>query len=425
MITLVCMTCRQVYLPDRDLYTCPSCGPHWGTLEVSYPYEALARQLRRDSFKKRAGLFQFEALLPIGSHTPIDDWVGGTPLLVFEDFCLDSGEGTEAHQKSQKSEKHPMHLKRLLIKHDGVSLSGSLKDRASVVAMNLALAQGSDAIFCASTGNAASSLAILTAHSPLRTVIFVPQSIPKGKLAQLMAAGAEVFPVAGTYDEAFDVSMRIGLKRGWYCRNSAINPYLLEGKKTAAYEILVQNDYVVPDFCLVGVGDGTVVSGLVKGFWEFMQLGLVDRMPVVIGVQAEGAATLKHVFDGGAPFVPRREAANSLADSICVGDPRDVVKACTYLTRHGGQMVTVSDAQIASAMVTLTTATGVFAEPAAATTYAALQNLVADGCIGESATVALVVTGSGLKDPRPVEALPAPPIRTVAELEEMAALEAF
>jgi len=370
---------------------------------VLYPYKDLANQLNAQQFRKHGSLFQFEALLPVGSQTPVDQAVGGTPLLSFEEFKL--------------GDRQEHVVKRLLIKHDGISFSGSFKDRASVIAMNMALAEGYRTIYCASTGNAASSLALLTAHSALETAIFVPQSIPKGKLAQLLAAGAKVYPIAGTYDQAFDLSMRVGFKNGWYCRNSAINPYLSEGKKTAAFEILVQNNYAVPDYCLVGVGDGTVVSALIKGFEEFYQLGLVAKVPTVIGIQAAGAATVKRVFDAGPPFIPMREEAHTLADSICVGDPRDVIKACTYMQRNGGWFEAVSDQQIVDAMLEMTVKTGVFAEPAGAIPYAGLKQMLQNHRILSEHTVVLVVTGTGLKDPRPVEARLSAPIYSIDALE--------
>ncbi len=382
MNPLSCVSCLSTFQPQRGLYTCPKCGPLLGTLEVQVPCDSLKGTIRRSDFRKRDSLFQFRTLLPVQSHTPVDQAVGGTPLLSF---------------------KGVLGLETLLIKNDGMSLSASYKDRASVVAMNLAIEGGYDTIYCASTGNAASSLAILTAHSPLNTVIFVPETIPRGKLAQLQAAGAQVYLISGSYDEAFDLSMQIGMAKGWYCRNSAVNPYLLEGKKTAAYEILVQNDYEVPDFCLVGVGDGTVVSSLIKGFEEFRQLGLVDRVPTVIGVQAEGASTLKKVFESGEPYTPLRETVSTVADSISVGYPRDVIKACCYMARSGGCFTAVADQDIIWAMSEMTRTTGVFAEPAGAAPFAALHSLIRQGLIHREDAVVLVVTGSGLKDPRAIE----------------------
>lgn len=379
MMTLTCVTCGRQYQPRRGLYYCEDCGPLMGTLVVEYDYDQI--KLTRAMFEKRAPIYQFEALLPVGNHSKVADAVGGTPLLYFENcFGVD----------------------RLYVKNDGMNLSASYKDRASLIAVNQALEEGYETIFCASTGNAASSLALVSASSPLHTVIYVPTCIPAGKMAQLKASGVDVRVVDGSYDDAFDQSLQEGFAQGWYCRNSAVNPYLLEGKKTAAFEILIQMDYQVPDFCIVSVGDGTVISSLIKGFQEFMQLGFVDKVPCVIGVQAEGAATLKKVFEAGEPFTPIREETCSFADSINVGYPRDVIKACMFLKQSGGGMIAVTDQAIQSAIRLMATETGVFAEPAGAAPLAGLQKLLADGRIQRNQSVVLVVTGNGLKDPEAI-----------------------
>lgn len=373
---LKCITCGKEFTPVPDRYTCEVCGPFLGTLEVVYDYERM--KVTKETFMSGKSIFQFKDLLPVKSHTPMDFSIGNTPLFRFNNKCgLDT----------------------LLVKFDGVSPSGSFKDRASIIALNLAIELGAQKIFCASTGNAASSLSILSAHSDLTTEIFVPVSAPIGKLAQLAAAGANLHLIKGSYDDAFDVSMKVGLSNGWYCRNSAINPYLTEGKKTGAYEVLVQNNYKVPDFCFVGVGDGTVVSSLIKGFEEFKHLGLVDRVPIVVGVQAEGADAVKRSFENGPPFRPVSIAANTIADSISVGNPRDVVKACQYMARNGGAFISVSDDEIKTAIVELTRETGVFAEPAGAIAFAGFKKLMNQGRIHRSDSVVLIVTGNGLKDP--------------------------
>ncbi len=225
----------------------------------------------------------------------------------------------------------------------------------------------------------------------MKTTIFVPETIPEGKLAQLTVAGANVFPIKASYDDVFDLSLKIGLKNGWYTRNSAINPYLLEGKKTGAFEIIVQNDYQSPDYVFVGVGDGTIISALCKGFDEFCKLGLIDQVPTVIGVQAEGASTLKKVFDSG---VELTEEVSTIADSISVGKPRDVIKACHYLKQNGGYFISVTDEEIVSSINLLARETGVFAEPAGAVPLAGLLKSNIDA----KKLVCLVVTGNGLKD---------------------------
>jgi len=367
MHKLRCISCKCEYEAKPGRYICDQCGPLLGTLEVIYDYKSIKISKNYDS---KGSMFQFKDLLPVTSHTPIDHAIGGTPLLEFENiFGYD----------------------RVLIKNDGMNLSASYKDRASIIAVNRAIEENNSHIFCASTGNAASSLALLNAHTDISTTIFVPDTIPEGKLAQLMVAGANIFPIKASYDEVFDLSLEIGLEKGWYTRNSAINPYLLEGKKTGAFEIIVQNDYTPPDYVFVGVGDGTIISGLCKGFKEFRELGLIDRVPTVIGVQSENACTLKKIFEGHELFI---EEVRTIADSIAVGNPRDVIKACKYLKDNGGYMISVSDDEITHSIELLANTTGVFSEPAGAVTLAGL--LKSD--ITREKEVCLVITGNGLKD---------------------------
>lgn len=384
---LKCMTCGKFYDPSPGRYTCDDCGDLYGTLEVLYDYDQIHLE---KNFKKVGSIFQFEALLPAKSHTLVDQYVGGTPLLKFKD---------------------KFGFKELLIKFDGISFSGSYKDRASIIAINRAIEEGNKHIFCASTGNAASSLALLNAHTDMETHIFVPAKIPKGKLAQLTAAGADVTLLEASYDEVFDASLEIGLKKGWYTRHSAINPYLLEGKKTGAFEIIVQNDYKVPDYCFVGVGDGTIISGLCKGFEEFKRLGLISKVPKVIGVQAQGASTLMKVFHKGMPYKAIVEEVETIADSISVGNPRDVIKACHYLSRNGGDIIGVSDQAIQEAILQLTRETGVFPEPAGAVTLAGLLSMRAS--LNPEDLVCLVITGNGLKDTDAVPASKRPQVMTM------------
>jgi threonine synthase len=371
---LRCITCGEEYEPSETRYTCDKCGDLYGTLEVIYDYENMKVE---KNFEPKGSIFQFKDLIPATSNTPIDQSIGGTPLYKFKGL---------------------LGFDELMIKFDGISFSSSYKDRASIIAVNKAIECGADTIYCASTGNAASSLALTAAGTKLRTVIFVPSTIPKGKLAQLLVAGAEVIPINSTYDEVFSLSLRVGRKKGWYCRNSAINPYLLEGKKTGAYEILIQNDYKVPDYCFVGVGDGTVISGICKGFKEFYDLGLVDSIPVVIGVQSEKAATIKHVFDKGKPNTPIIEQANSVADSISVGNPRDVIKACKYVESTGGYFISVGDDEIIESIKEMSRSTGIFSEPAGAAPYAGVKKMIQAGELKSTDSVCIVVTGNGLKD---------------------------
>jgi threonine synthase len=298
-----------------------------------------------------------------------------------------------------------LELSAVWVKDDGLNPTASYKDRATAVAVAAAKKLGKTALTCASTGNAATSLAGFCASAGLPCYIFVPRTAPRPKIAQLIAFGAMVFAVDGTYDEAFDLCAAAAARFGWYNRSAAVNPMNVEGKKTGAIEIWEELRGDVPDFALVAVGDGSVISGICKGFSELVRLGLVDRVPRVYGVQAEGAAAVAHAFarymEGG-PILPADERAETSADSIRVGRPRDVLKAVKYVAETGGGFVTVTDSEIVTAAHELSRRVGVFAEPAAAAPYAGLLNLLRDGTIPVESKVVLFVTGSGLKDPEGV-----------------------
>lgn len=381
---LRCVTCGRVYNPEEVEYTCPHCGERFGTLEVVYDYDEI--KLKRSDLSKEGDIWQFLPLLPLSEDcykVPLK--IGGTSLYSFKNLGKRFGLGD------------------LLVKYDGGNPTGSYKDRATVIAIAKAYEKGFDTIYCASTGNAASSLAGLSAPTDLKTYIFLPAKAPIAKISQLFVYGARVIAIDGSYDTAFDISMRIGEERGWYSRNSAINPYLLEGKKTGAMEIAVQNDWNVPDFVMVGVGDGTVISSIYKGFFDLYMIGLIDRIPRIIGVQAEGADAVKRTFEGGEPFKPHDVIAETVADSISVGKPRDVIKACKYIKRSGGFFITVSDEEILLSVKELAEETGIFAEPAGAVPYAGMKKLAKRSFFEKEDTVCLVVTGNGLKDIKAVE----------------------
>ncbi len=384
MYKLRCISCKSIYDADEVEYTCPKCGPRFGTLEVIYDYDEI--KVNKEEFDKNSDIWQFEGILPIerGSYrTKLK--VGGTPLYEFPDIA------------------EKFKVGRLFVKYDGGNPTASYKDRASALAITKAYEKGYDTIYCASTGNAASSLAGLAAPTDLNVYIFLPASAPIAKISQLFIYGANVIPIDGSYDQAFDVSMKIGEMKGWYSRNSAINPYLLEGKKTGAMEIAVQLDWNVPDYVIVGVGDGTVVSSIYKGFYDFYKLNLIGGIPKIIGIQAEGADAVKRAFDRGEPFEPVDMPARTIADSISVGKPRDVIKACKYVKKSGGFFVSVSDEEIIRSVKELSESTGIFAEPAGAVSYAGFKKLNEEGFFTKNDTIVLVVTGNGLKDVKAIE----------------------
>jgi len=381
---LRCVSCGREFSPDEVDYTCPDCGPRRGTLEVLYDYDALRSKLTRDYFAHETdySMWRYLPLLPIQDRRFIQPLhVGWTPVYRFPDYARELG------------------LSALYVKDDGRNPTASYKDRASSVVVIKAQEKRRPVVTCASTGNAASSLSGFAAATDLETVIFVPRTAPEAKVAQLLIYGAKVFLVRGSYDVAYDLAAQAAEEFGWYNRSAAVNPYLVEGKKTGALELAEQLGWNPPDFVFVGVGDGSVISGICKGFEELNALGLIAKVPRVIGVQAAGAAPIAKAFeryDGGEVRIEDIEA-ETVADSICVGKPRDIVKAVTYVARNGGKFITVTDPEIVDAIATLARRTGVFAEPAGATPFAGLKKLAASGELaGKSAAV--MVTGNGLKD---------------------------
>ncbi|MFQ5706940.1 MAG: threonine synthase [bacterium] len=382
LLGLRCVSCATEYQPHELDYTCPKCGPLLGTLDVLYDYKMVARDLTRDTLSRDREFthWRYLPLLPIDNPEFVQPLaVGWTPIY-----------------RAKKLEAE-WSLKAIWVKDDSRNPTASFKDRASAVGVVKALEKGAKTVTAASTGNAASSWSAFTALAGLEAFIFVPQNAPKAKLAQLLLYGAKVIQVKGTYDQAFDLCCQAAEKWGWYNRSTAVNPYLGEGKKTGALEICEQLDWEVPDYVFVSVGDGCIIQGTWKGFKEFYEIGLIDRLPKIIGVQAEGSAPLVKAWQKG---TNRCEALvpHTVADSISVGVPRDQVKALRAVRESDGQFVAVSDAEILSAVATLAQKVGVFAEPAGATGLAGLKKLVQQGVCHSQDRAVVLVTGHGLKD---------------------------
>jgi len=379
---LRCVSCQKAYAPEPARYVCDACGPLRGTLEVRYDYPELRRRLSRQTFAGAGhhGHWRYLDVLPVGVPGPAGNLrVGWTPLYEAPRLRRDLG------------------MPNLFVKDDGLNPSASFKDRASSVGVARALEVGASAVTAASTGNAAASLATLASSVGLPTYIFVPRGAPRGKVAQLLMHGATIFEVQANYDTAFDLCLEASARFGWYSRNTAYNPYLGEGKKTAALEICEQLGWAVPDRVFVGVGDGCIFSGLWKGFRDLREVGLVDRLPRLVGAQAAGAAPLVKALAQGKETADPMEPVTR-ADSISVGVPRDQVKALRAARESGGTFLAVTDDEIFAAQRRLARQAGVFGEPAGVAGFAGLLKLLETGEVGREETVVVLVTGHGLKD---------------------------
>ncbi len=381
---LRCVIGGCAYAVDEVAYTCPRHG-ELGTLDILYDYEALRSSLDRDALTLggSSDCWRYKSLLPIASESRVPPLsVGWTPLYAAPRIAATLG------------------LERVWVKDDGANPTGSLKDRASALVLARALEAGIDVVSTASTGNAAAALAGLGASLPeIDTVIFVPAAAPAAKVAQLLVYGAQVLLVDGSYDDAFELCLAVCEEQGWYSRNTGVNPFTTEGKKTVALEIAEQLSWDAPDVLVVSVGDGSIISGVHKGFSDLMRLGWIERMPRLIGVQAEGSAVLARAFEAG--LVPQaiiRESVATIADSIASELPRDRAKALRAARSSGGAFVQVSDAAISAAIPKFAQLSGVFAEPAAAAAFAGLERALDLKIIQADESVCILSTGNGLKD---------------------------
>lgn len=378
---LRCTICDRVEPASSLAHTCPSCGPR-GILDVEYDLDRVRLSRASLAEDRRPDVRRYLPLLPLpeGARvTPLS--VGMTPLV-------------EAPALAEA-----LGIRRLWIKDDGRNPTASFKDRATFVGTARAVMLGKTAIAAASTGNAATSLAGLSASLGLAAYIFVPRTAPEAKVAQLLVYGAKVFLVDADYDRTYDLCQQAVARFGWYDRSAAVNPYLVEGKKTGGHEIAEQLADTPPDWVSISVGDGCCFAGTWKGLREMHQLGVLPRLPRMLGTQAEGAAPLvRALAEGAADIVPVE--AHTIADSINVGNPRNPRKALRAARESHGAMVAVSDEAILEVLPRLARASGVFGEPTGVAGLAGIRRARELGIIGADASVVHVVTGSGLKDVR-------------------------
>jgi threonine synthase len=391
-----CSICKTEYQPGEVTYTCPHDG---GNLDIILDYESIRGKYHPEDITSRAdaSLWKYAPLLPVpeipGGGTPLHA-AGWTPVFTMDRLAEKLG------------------LQQLWLKDESRNPTASFKDRASAIVVARAREIKVEVVVTASTGNAGAALAGMSASVGQQAVIFAPKSAPPAKVAQLLVFGAKVMLVDGTYDDAFDLTVKAAQEFGWYCRNTGYNPFTAEGKKTAAFEIweFMQNAIGSAPFTVfVSVGDGNIISGIHKGFKDLLELDWIENMPRIIGVQADGSAAVTNAFRAGTEeIVP--VSATTLADSISVDLPRDGVRAVRAARDTGGTYITVSDEEILSAIAELGKV-GIFAEPAGATSYAGLVKAAASGLVGSDDPILVINTGSGLKDVKAaMQAVSAAPI---------------
>ena len=381
MIRQVCINCGEEHEADEIVYFCRRCGD---LLEIEYDYEEMAERLERSDWRSLPlSVWRYRDFLPIRDLSKV--------------VSLNEG-GTGLHLCSRLAKV--IGLKRVYVKNEGENPTGSFKDRGMTVGVTKALELNMKTVICASTGNTSASLAAYAAKAGLRCIVLVPSGkIAYGKLVQALAYGAEIVQVRGNFDQALRTVIELSERHGEVYLLNSINPYRLEGQKSLAYEVCDQLGGRAPDRVVLPVGNAGNISALWKGFTEFYKLGLVNSLPRMVGVQAEGASPIAQAIKRGSDVVTPVENPETVATAIRIGAPVSWKKALRAIRDSDGTAETVTDEEILEAQSMLARCEGLFVEPASASSIAGLKKMVELGEIDRDETVVCVATGHGLKDP--------------------------
>jgi threonine synthase len=394
-VTYTCTSCGRTFTTDEVVYRCPDCTGK--TAEAAHGFQRgnLSVEFKPARRFMRVKPVDPHAFLPIPIRHAAGYPVGGTPLIA-------------PRRLREKTGYH-----NLFLKLDSLNPSGSLKDRASLLVAEQAKSHGVSAVTLASTGNAGASMACAGAAYGLRVVLFVPGAAPRAKLLQSLMYGARVVPIQGTYDDAFGLSIQYTQAFGGINRNTGFNPFTVEGKKTVSIEIFNQLGCRVPDVVYIPVGDGVIISGASKGFADLVKAGLVPRLPTIVAVQAEGSNAIARSWKEHREVILAR--TSTIADSLSVASPACGAMALEWLKRSRGRAVEVSDAEISAAQAELGREAGAFVEPSSAAAWAGF--LKDRRNVDASASVAVLLTGTGFKDTAAAEKLVSMPQPCPADLD--------
>ncbi len=383
---LRCIECGKKY-EREDIYTC-ECG---GLLEVAINFDSVEIDFRLDS--NNLSVWKYRCLLPIKTE-PVSLKEGGTPLY---------------HTRLEEELECGIY-----VKHEGANPSGSFKDRGMTVGVTKAIELGKKAVACASTGNTSASMAMYAAKAGLKAYVLLPAGkVALGKVAQALMHGARVIGIRGNFDEALALVRQISEEEGFYLLNS-VNPFRLEGQKTIAYEIV--DEIGVPDRVVLPVGNAGNISAIYKGFRELKELGLIDSIPKMTGVQAEGANPIYRAVKCGKEAIDPVMNPETVATAIRIGQPVNARKALRAIYESNGTAVQVSDDEIIQAQKDLARE-GIGVEPASAASVAGLRKLMAEGVIERDEVIVCITTGHLLKDPEAVIRACGKPVEVDASLE--------
>jgi threonine synthase len=388
---LVCFEprCRARFAITDVVYNCPSCG---GLLEAAYPAPSLPPSELKALWRRRrtsnlpldqSGVWRYREMIPFldDERHVVTIREGNTPL-------LDAPRAAEYGS-----------LDRLAFKHQGFNPSGSFKDNGMTCGASQGMRLGMKRVACVSTGNTSASMAAYASAAGLEPIIFIPHgNIAYGKLAQALEYGARTIQVEANFDEILALVRTLAERLGIYLLNS-MNPFRIEGQKTIMVELMDQRDWLPPDWIVVPGGNLGNSSAFGKGLREMKELGLIDRLPKLAVIQAEGSAPFYNLFKSAdrSSLTPVQKP-ETLATAIRIGDPVSWPKSLHEVLTSGGVVEKVSEQEIADAKAVVGLC-GIGCEPASAATLAGIRKLRAAGVIARDADVVAVLTGNVLKDP--------------------------
>jgi threonine synthase len=394
---LKCKECGEEY-ELKASHVCELC---FGPLEVTYDYSALSRSVTRETIQAGPNsIWRYRPFLPVATDTPIDVGTGMTPLVRSNRLARRLG------------------LKNLYIKNDAVNMPTlSFKDRVVSVALTRARELGFSTVSCASTGNLANSTAAIAAHAGLDCCVFIPADLEAGKVLGTLIYSPTVMAVEGNYDQVNRLCCEVANTYGWGFVNINLRPYYSEGSKTLGYEVAEQLGWQLPDHIVAPLASGSLFTKIYKGFQEFTKVGLVAEKHVRFsGAQAEGCSPIAQAFREGRDFVAPVKP-NTIAKSLAIGNPADAIYALEIARKTGGNIESVTDAEIVEGIKLLAETEGIFTETAGGTTVAVLKKLVEAGKIDPDETTVVYITGNGLKTQEAVQGYIGNPLTIEAKLD--------
>lgn len=385
---LKCKECGREY-PKKPLFVCEFC---FGPLEVNYDYGRLKRAISRRRIERGPlSQWRYRDLLPLEGEEIISLGEGLTPLLKADNLARELG------------------LKKLYIKNDTVNPTNSFKDRVVSVAISKAMEFGFKVVACASTGNLANSVAAYAAKARLKSFIFIPADLERGKIIGTSIYNPTLIAVEGNYDEVNRLCSEIAGRHRWAFVNINIRPYYAEGSKTFAYEIAEQLGWRAPDHIIVPVAGGSLISKIYKGLQELHHLGLIPKVRTKISAaQARGCAPVVDAFKGNSDII-KPVKPKTIAKSLAIGNPADGYYALDTIRKSRGFGESVTDYEIIEGMKLLAQTEGIFTETAGGVTVAVTKKLIKQGKIKPDEETIISITGHGLKTQEAVmEALKKP-----------------